>query len=486
MSSSTVQSNAELVSWSLAIDRGEVQAGDGPFVARVKARIAGGYHLYSVTQMPGGPTPTSITAASDQPFAVERVHPWPQPVRVFDPKFGMETEHHAGEVLFDVMMKAGPDAPVGPHDVVLTLEYQLCDDRTCLRPERQELPFKIEVKPGEKKASDAGKGAGKAAAPAPRSSEERFRELIEKHPALPELTAGVRRILDDDPKFTSGYLFLAKEPAARADFRAMRAILRQGIVAGADRSALEFAMLGCGADPARRRRKVQQYVRRFPKAQQAQLGLRELAATSRTPVERLRQLRKALSAARHGSVWVLWELCPLLAGSNPEKAARLAKDARRNAEGFFEKDAVEALAEFYGSIAKIHGLLRAGRTSRALSAAQRLEAPEVPHFGVSEADKVVLRVVRTQALAAVGRSRQAYEELLADPLFLQHEQLINLAFKLGKELGKSRTAVEGEAWQGLLEEKHSPAEFELPNGKRSLSPQDFSGKVLLVNVWNPG
>src|SRR5581483_2580150 len=280
MSSWSMQSNAQAVSWTFALDRAEVQAGNGFFVARVKAKIADGYHLYSLTQSPGGPTPTSITVAAGQPFAVQHVDPWPQPVRLFDPKFGMETEHHAGDVLFDVGITAAAEAKVGRHELMLDVVYQLCDDRTCLRPQQAQLRTTIKVSPGT--APGAPVSPGTSGSMVPRSSMERFQQFAHARPGTAELLEEVRRILDDDPKFTLGYQLLAKKPAARGDFRNMKAILRQGIAAGAERTTLEFALVGCGADPARRRRRLQRFVRRFPRTPFTAAALQDLAATART------------------------------------------------------------------------------------------------------------------------------------------------------------------------------------------------------------
>ena len=487
---SNVERAAEPVVWSLAMERAEARA-DGWFTGRLKAEIADGYHMYSVTQPPGGPNPTTIAPAPGQPFTVANVRPWPEPERVFDSKFGMETEYHVGSVLFDVSMKPAPDASLGEHELVLSVGYQLCDEHTCLRPEIKELRTAIRITPGEKNAAAANSpsAASATASPVQPSSEKRFRQLREVDKSEDEIEAGIRQILADDPKWALGYMLLAKKPAARGDFRGQRAVLRKGLAAKADPIALHFALSGCASGDAARRRQTQDFVRRFPKSTHSVFALTALANLSGNRSERLKYLERAVRVPGN-VVFVLRELCPLLAETHPEKAASLAEKVKKSLPAdsqLWAVDTASALASFYCAVSEIHRLLREGKTSAALKAAQKLEAPVVPHMGVSAADVVVQRLTKTRALVSAGRAQQAYDELIAEPSFVEHEQLIDTACQVGRELGKSRRLVEDEGWQRVLQAEHPAAEFEVPAARgASMTARNFSGKVLLVNTWNPG
>jgi len=130
--------------WTIVPHHASMKA-DGTLGVRVKAEIAPGYHLYSVTQQPGGPIPTSIMPAPNQPFKVNLIRAWPPPERVFDPKFGMETEYHLGSVVFEMSLRAEAGWLPGPREILLQVEYQLCDENTCLRPEVAELCTTVSV-----------------------------------------------------------------------------------------------------------------------------------------------------------------------------------------------------------------------------------------------------------------------------------------------------------------------------------------------------
>ena len=481
-------SRSEPVVWTVAIDRDQVE-GDNWFVARVEAHIEAGYHLYAATQPPGGPRATRIALRAGQPFAIRHVTAWPPPVRIFDPKFGMDVEYHTGTVLFDFGIQAEPHAGARLHELVLAIEFQLCDEYTCLRPDAVELRAAIRVIP--RNASSGAAAPQVTTASAPQSSMDRYVKFMETGPSAAESAAEVRRILSDDPGFTTGYSVLASRCRARGDWRGMRAVLRRGLRAGGDEATLRFAMIGCtGARLAARRVKLREYARRFPRLPQTVVVLQELAATSRTPSEKRRYLERALrvTGATHEAVTILRELCPVLAERAPARAARLAKAAAttHSMPGFVARDVARALAKFYGSVARVHRLLRSGRGAAALRTALELEAPVIPHLGANSDDEVVLRVVRTRALAAAGLATEAYQQLVTDPGFLEHKPLIVAGIALGRKLGMSQETVMAEAWRMKIDANHPPAEFVLPRGQGSLSARSYRGKVLLLNAWNPG
>ena len=115
--------------------RVEPAAAGKPDVLAVTATLEEGWHLYSVTQKPGGPKPTRITLAADsarrlagafvpdappQSHEAEEIPAWK----------GLVIEEHAGTVTW-----RAPLAPGGDGDVRGTVSLQLCRDNSCLPPE---------------------------------------------------------------------------------------------------------------------------------------------------------------------------------------------------------------------------------------------------------------------------------------------------------------------------------------------------------------
>jgi hypothetical protein len=482
---------AEPAVWSISLDRSKARVGEW-FVARIKVEIAKGYHLYSVTQPAGGPLPTCI---SDPPGLRRAwVAPWPQPTRIFDPKFGMETEWHAGSVLFDVSVQAEATLPEGNQEVAFKVEYQLCDEQTCLRPKSKELRAPLFVEAAEQAADDAGQGAASAsgrAAEATQSSEERLRRLREEDKTGTELEAGVNQILEDDPAFVRGYIILAQQCAARGDLRGQGARMREGLAANPGSDLLHYLLAVCPGTP-RHRVLLNKFARRFrksPYAVGALLGLAKLS-TSRGEARKVLERAQRLTAGQADAIWTERELYPLLAESDPARVARLLKSASRRAaktDGFYNQEMTSGLMNFYASVWKIQRLLKKGNSEKAAIAAQLLQEPDIPHSGATETEKVLVALLKAKVLTAAGQVEQAYESLIGHPLTLLQQELLDAAVRTGARLGKSRKRVEDEAWQKILQQSYPLAGFEVPVKRgRNIRGKDYRGRVLLVNVWNPG
>jgi suppressor for copper-sensitivity B len=120
----------EPVAITAVIERGTGGAAD---VLAVTATLEAGWHLYAVTQKPGGPLATRITVAADSPrqAAGAFVSSEPPHTRTVDdvPAWkGLAIEEHAGTVTWRAPLAAGPGEARG------SVRLQLCQDTSCLPP----------------------------------------------------------------------------------------------------------------------------------------------------------------------------------------------------------------------------------------------------------------------------------------------------------------------------------------------------------------
>ena len=65
------------------------------FSAQLSADIGGGWHLYSLTQPPGGPNPTRVAVPAGQPFKLAGAIKAPRPTIKFDENFQLDTESYS-------------------------------------------------------------------------------------------------------------------------------------------------------------------------------------------------------------------------------------------------------------------------------------------------------------------------------------------------------------------------------------------------------
>jgi len=492
----------EKVKWSAMTSPTRITA-NGAFQVRVQAEIASGYHLYSTSQAPGGPVPTSITLPAGQLFWQPWPHvaaAWAAPVKTFSPEFGMEVEYHVGKMIFDLYGAAKTDAAPGAHELVIEIHYQLCDKHTCLIPETKQLRVPIEVISAEAEAqpSAKGNGAGKTVAKPGRKEAmiERLRAIMQI-PDKKKREAGLWQLAADCPKSDVPYQMLANPFLARADFRAATAIYRKGLAVNPNSDALHAALLGCSAKKAPRGAK-QRFIRRFPRSSYTARFLGELAAEASSPAARLNLLRRAAAVNKEDffvSFSTLSDLCWELAIKNPAAAAKLeaawlAKRRSARVGGdmpFYIRDAAVARTEFFVALANCDGLIKRGKARAEVAAVEKVTAPDIPHLGVDDHDRVLLALMRAKVLAAAGKGQRAYDELISHDHLLMSDEMLTAAIKLGAKLGKSRRQIEADAWQQRLSAENVVADFKVPGSRgRTIKASDYLGRILLVNTWNPG
>ncbi|MFM7413555.1 MAG: protein-disulfide reductase DsbD family protein [Planctomycetota bacterium] len=120
----------------------EPGSGTGPDVLAVTAALEDGWHLYAVTQQPGGPIATRVTVAGDSvrkvagPF-VPDVEPHRRTVDDVPAWQGLVIEEHSGRVTWRAPLASGTGEVRG------AVRLQLCQDTTCLPP--QSIPFTATV-----------------------------------------------------------------------------------------------------------------------------------------------------------------------------------------------------------------------------------------------------------------------------------------------------------------------------------------------------
>lgn len=112
---------------------------------RLHAVIPQGWHLYSLTQGPGGPTPTTIAVPEgNSAFAIAGRIQSPDPDVAQDRNFDILSETFTDSVTLTVPMVARTS---GTARLALMVSYQTCTDRYCLPPTSDVLSAPVVITP---------------------------------------------------------------------------------------------------------------------------------------------------------------------------------------------------------------------------------------------------------------------------------------------------------------------------------------------------
>ncbi len=126
-------------------DAGTVVRTGGRFSIGLLARIPPGWHLYSITQLPGGPITTTIAVGPAPDFAVSGTIAGPVPESSFDPNFGMVTESYEDSASFRIPVGVAAGAQAGRRDALVRIYYQACNARYCLPPREDTLRLAVDI-----------------------------------------------------------------------------------------------------------------------------------------------------------------------------------------------------------------------------------------------------------------------------------------------------------------------------------------------------
>jgi thiol:disulfide interchange protein len=132
------------VTYTLRTEQSAVAAG-GSFQAVLQARLAEGWHLYSMTQPAGGPVPTTITIGDSQVFSLAGAVVQPEAIVSFDENFGIDTEYFEGNADFVIPVAVSAQASAGRHPLPVRIRYMLCSDTVCLPPQTKTLTAEVTV-----------------------------------------------------------------------------------------------------------------------------------------------------------------------------------------------------------------------------------------------------------------------------------------------------------------------------------------------------
>ena len=130
---------ASLVAPSAAIKAGQT------FTLRLTVQIPGGWHIYSLSQPPGGPARSRISLDEDEVFKSAGPITAPKPQTYFDPNFEISTETHQGTVQFGISVKISAEAASARRPLTVAFLYQACTEISCLPPKTIKLESEVQI-----------------------------------------------------------------------------------------------------------------------------------------------------------------------------------------------------------------------------------------------------------------------------------------------------------------------------------------------------
>lgn len=130
-----------IVRWSVSPVRA-TSRGPGQALIRVRGAIVDRWHVYSMSQKPGGPKALAFELEGANGFSLGTVKA-PPPQKGYDAEFKMATETYSGSPEFLIPVRWTSPLSDGAAELHLIVRYQACSDRLCLPPLKEALAVEI-------------------------------------------------------------------------------------------------------------------------------------------------------------------------------------------------------------------------------------------------------------------------------------------------------------------------------------------------------
>lgn len=173
--SDVVRAQDNPVTWSARVSTTVIRPGAAIDVA-ITGTAEDEWHVYAVTQGPGGPVPTTIGIPNDSPFSRNGPIRSPEPVTAFDPNFDIQTETYDGTFVLTLPLRLAADAPGHAATLRIAVGFQACTNRLCLPPRTVLLTLPVRWTAGP--SSSSGSTSAIANAPSIAAAPSPFPALV--------------------------------------------------------------------------------------------------------------------------------------------------------------------------------------------------------------------------------------------------------------------------------------------------------------------
>jgi DsbC/DsbD-like thiol-disulfide interchange protein len=134
----------ETVSWTVSTSSAETVQPGGRLALTVRGTVLAGWHVYSLKQLPNGPTPLHVTVDPNDVAKLAGDVAGSVPTKIHDAGFDLETQYYSQEFTLSVPVQVG--LKPGARSIPISVRFQTCNDRICQPPKTVHLSAPVNVR----------------------------------------------------------------------------------------------------------------------------------------------------------------------------------------------------------------------------------------------------------------------------------------------------------------------------------------------------
>jgi hypothetical protein len=120
-------------------------AKNGKVTLTLNGAVRDGWHVYSLKQLPEGPTPLLVTLDANDIAKAGGAVAGSAPTKIHDPAFGLDTQFYESAFTVTVPVRLGSRLAGGPQSIPLSVRFQTCNGRVCQPPKTVHLSASINL-----------------------------------------------------------------------------------------------------------------------------------------------------------------------------------------------------------------------------------------------------------------------------------------------------------------------------------------------------
>ena len=114
----------------------------------IDAEMDSEWKIYSIYKIVDGPLATEIEITGESISSIAKIIE-PNPIEKYDPGFDMTSFYHKGDTRFSTQVLMKKDLISGVYELIVSVCYQVCNERLCYPPKKVSKKILINIVPGE-------------------------------------------------------------------------------------------------------------------------------------------------------------------------------------------------------------------------------------------------------------------------------------------------------------------------------------------------
>jgi hypothetical protein len=144
---SSAQVPSQTVQWAASVISSAAVQGGTNATLEVSAHVQEGWHVYALTQPPGGPTALRVSVDENEFAQLAGIPSATVPERKHDPSFDLETQFYTHGFTLHLPLHITQPTTTGRRAIPVSVRFQTCSDRECQPPTTVHLSVPLDVRP---------------------------------------------------------------------------------------------------------------------------------------------------------------------------------------------------------------------------------------------------------------------------------------------------------------------------------------------------